>query len=222
MKKYKIIAHRGIYNNKNVPENSLKAFRRSIIENYPIELDIQLTKDNKIVVFHDLDLKRMTNKDGFINTSTLKDLKKLYLLNTEEKIPTLDEVLELVRGKVSIYIEVKSINNIKKISDLLIKTIKNYNGEIFIMSFNPLILKYLKYKKKYKYGLLSLKKLPNKLLLKLINPDFIAISKNIINNKKLKKLEQKYYIYLWTIKSKKELEKYNNYNYFYICNNLPY
>ena len=63
--KYKntVIAHRGIHDNKEIPENSLKAFKLSIENNLTIELDIQLTKDNHLIVFHDANLKRMTGID---------------------------------------------------------------------------------------------------------------------------------------------------------------
>ena len=58
--KFIFIAHRGIYNNLNIPENSMKSFKRAINSNVSIELDIHLTKDNKLVVFHDDNLIRMT------------------------------------------------------------------------------------------------------------------------------------------------------------------
>lgn len=71
-----IIAHRGIHNNKDIPENSLLAFKTAVENNYAIELDVQLTKDNVLVVFHDYDLKRMTNKNGLIQDLTYKELQK--------------------------------------------------------------------------------------------------------------------------------------------------
>ena len=69
-----IIAHRGVHDNKNTPENSLKAFYKALIEKYPIELDIQLTKDNEIVVFHDKNLKRMTGVDKNVSDLTLDEI----------------------------------------------------------------------------------------------------------------------------------------------------
>ena len=55
--KEKIIAHRGMHS--NCPENSLMAFQKAVQKGYPIELDVQLTKDNEVIVFHDSTLKRM-------------------------------------------------------------------------------------------------------------------------------------------------------------------
>ena len=54
------IAHRGMFDNIKIPENSLSSFKKALKYNYSIELDIQLTKDNILVVFHDSNLKRMT------------------------------------------------------------------------------------------------------------------------------------------------------------------
>ena len=93
-----IIAHRGIHNNLDTPENSLKAIKEAIKSNTPIEIDVQLTKDNQIIVFHDNDLKRMTNTEGLVTNKTLADLKKLKLVNTNESIPTLEEVLKVIKS----------------------------------------------------------------------------------------------------------------------------
>ena len=101
-----IIAHRGNHN-ETTPENSLKAFKTSLKENRPIELDVQLTKDNVLVVFHDYNLLRMTNKNLYLQDLTYEELKKLTLLNSHEKIPTFKEVLTLINGQVLLDIEIK-------------------------------------------------------------------------------------------------------------------
>ena len=64
------IAHRGMFDNKKIPENSIKAFKKALKYNYSIELDVQLTKDNILVVFHDENLKRMTNIDKLLKDTT--------------------------------------------------------------------------------------------------------------------------------------------------------
>ena len=89
-----LIAHRGFHNlEKNIPENSIKAFKEAIKNNYVIELDIHRTKDNKLVVFHDYNLKRVCGIDKTIESCTYKELSKLYLFNTSSKIPLFSEVL---------------------------------------------------------------------------------------------------------------------------------
>ena len=91
-----MIAHRGIFDNKQIPENSLLSFSKAIQLNYPIELDVQLTKDKQLVVFHDLSLERMCGTEKFISDLTLQELRNYSLLSTDEKIPSLQEVLDLV------------------------------------------------------------------------------------------------------------------------------
>lgn len=93
-------AHRGA--SGYAPENTLPAFELAIKQNANgVELDVQLTKDGKIVVIHDERIDRVTNGKGFVKDFTLDELKAfscLDLFNNEEniKIPTLDEVFELL------------------------------------------------------------------------------------------------------------------------------
>ena len=149
------ISHRGIHNNQDIPENSLKAFKQSIKENIPIELDVHMLKDKKIVVFHDDNIKRMTNIDENIHECSYDKLKKYKLLNTNESIPLLKDVLKLVNGKVLLNIEVKYQENYKEECKQISKILDEYNGEFLIQSFSVKIVHWFKkHKKKYKTGLL--------------------------------------------------------------------
>ena len=94
-----LIAHRGLH--YNYLENTLGAFKEAIKNNYIIELDVRLTKDKKVIVFHDNNLFRITGINKNINESTYEELKEII------NIPTLQEVLNLVSGKVTIIIEIK-------------------------------------------------------------------------------------------------------------------
>ena len=78
-------AHRGLWNEK-VPENSLAAFELAVRAGYGIELDIQLTRDGRIVVFHDVTLRRMCGVDRRLCDLTLAELKTLRLLGTNQQI----------------------------------------------------------------------------------------------------------------------------------------
>lgn len=139
------IAHRGLFNNKDVPENSLLAFKKAIEKNYAIEFDVYLLDDGSVAVFHDLELNRMTGKNGYISLLTKEDLKQYKLLKTEETIPTLEEVLEAVRGQVPILVELKS-SSLKnhKLEEAAYNILKNYDGEYAIQSFNPYNLEWFK------------------------------------------------------------------------------
>lgn len=223
-----IIAHRGVHDNKKIPENSLKAFEKAIELNYPIELDVQLTKDNVLVVFHDFNLTRMTNKTDYIQDMNLEEIKEITLLETKERIPTLREVLELVNESVLLDIEIKNTNRIKDTCKTLMNELSSYNNFI-VKSFNPKIVRYIKNNyPNIEVGLLITNETKNKLydklltsdfVLKYAKPDFIAISKHLLENKKFKLLMTKIPTLVWTIKNKKEI---TDSNLIYICNNLPF
>ena len=101
-------AHRGLHNNESeAPENSMAAFRKAVANKFGIELDVQLSKDKVPVVFHDFTLKRMCGVEGKVCDYTLEELKEFRLLDTKEQIPTFQEFLEMVDGKVPLIIELK-------------------------------------------------------------------------------------------------------------------
>lgn len=226
----KLFAHRGIFNNKDVPENSLKAFEKALYYHIPIELDIQLTIDNILVVFHDFNLKRMTGSNKLLQDCSYSELNKLFLLNTKEKIPTLQEVLNLVQGKVLLNIEIKNTKRIKDTCNILMKELKNYSPFV-LQSFHPGIVHFIKnnypntivgyligdkktYSNSFYFSFLS-----HPLILNYCKPDFLSVSKELRKKKCFKKWKEKYSIYLWTIKKREELR---DDNISYICENLPY
>lgn len=227
------IAHRGVFNNKNIPENSILAFKTALKENYPIEFDVQLTKDNVLIVFHDDNLKRMTGKNIIISETNYTDIKKTYLLKTKQKIPTFKEVLKLVDGKVLLDIEIKTTKRKKEVVNKVLEELKDYKGEVLLKSFDPIIMKKIKrrIKKKYPIGLLLDDHYDSKFInfifktnlpIKYVRPNFIAINKKMLNRFYYYKMNKKYNIFIWTVTSMIQKEKYqkeyNNIN--YICNNL--
>lgn len=151
------VAHRGIHNNENIPENSLSAFRQAVESDYGIELDVQFTKDRRLVVFHDDDLKRMCGDERKVLDLTYDELSELRLLETDEKIPTLREVLDLVDGRVPIIIEMKNaLPVVWEMPRALFENMKGYRGKYAIESFNPLFIQlYKKLDKSIPRGVLS-------------------------------------------------------------------
>jgi glycerophosphoryl diester phosphodiesterase len=187
--KNSIIAHRGIFDNKKTIENTVGAFKKSINKGYAIELDLHLTKDNKIVVFHDDKLDRLTNEKGYIKDKNLDELKGLKLLNTDNYIPTFDEVLSLVNGKVPLLIELKPEKGYTLEKEVA-KTLSNYSGEYAVQSFNPKsIIWFRLFKKDIVRGLLiSSKSIELYNSLKSINfckPDFINVNKELLDDNKI-------------------------------------
>jgi len=145
--RFRLVAHRGLHDNANgVPENSMTAFQRAIDRGHAIELDVRLTADDQLVVFHDNTLNRMTGVPGDVDRWVLADLKKLRLLGTEEAIPTVEEMLELVNGQVPLLIEIKNAKseNVGRLEPRLMALLENYPGFFILESFNPEVLVWLR------------------------------------------------------------------------------
>ena len=136
-------AHRGLHDEK-LPENSLPAFSAAVEAGFGIELDVRLTKDGKMVVFHDDTLTRMCGVDARVDEKAYDELLRYKLLDTDCKIPTFSEVLEVVCGKVPLLIEIKEDAGNKNVSLTLVKELCGYTGEYIIESFNPLSLGVIK------------------------------------------------------------------------------
>ena len=134
-------AHRGLFDNdSDAPENSLAAFKKAVDAGYGIELDVQLSKDEKLVVFHDATLKRMCGKDGKVWDYTLAELQQMKLLSSNETIPTFEQFLEVVDGKVPFILEYKLDRAQTRVCQYANEVLKNYRGVYCIESFHPLAL----------------------------------------------------------------------------------
>ena len=219
-------AHRGYHSRslndfKPVPENSLEAFRLAIEKNYSIEMDIQLTKDLKIIVFHDFFLGRLTTKTGFVFSKNLKCIREARLSNNE-RVPTLEEALNLIEGSVPLLLEIKYSKLIKEnleiFTKVLAEKLKTYNGPVALMSFSFDLMKYIRKSNLFRRFPLGLttsfqtnetlankiknNKIENEIVsnnLKFISQDWKGIKNMRI--KKLKKLD--IVILSWTITSRK-------------------
>ena len=133
------IAHRGLHDNES-PENSLSAFLKAIEAGYAIEIDVHLSSDGELMVFHDENLKRMTGVDKSILKESKEFICSLTLLDTQEHIPSLDEVLDLIDSKVPLLIEIKNEGKVGELESALFKQLQSYPGEIAVQSFNPFSL----------------------------------------------------------------------------------
>ena len=133
-----LIAHRGLFNDEYT-ENGLKAFENAIKHHLAFELDVHLTKDDELVVSHDSDLFRVTNKQGIIEQLTLREIKENYRLLDGEEIPSLKEVLILNKEQVPIIVELKTYNNnAEKLAKRVKEELKDINdsSKIIIISFD--------------------------------------------------------------------------------------
>ena len=136
-------AHRGLHT-KNVPENSLRAFEKAVERGLGIELDVQLSKDGQVVVFHDLTLNRVAGIDGKVLEYTAEELSKMSLNGHPDGIPTLRQVLELVNGKVPLIIELKIPGFDLSVCPKAFEILDGYQGLYCVESFHPLALDWLR------------------------------------------------------------------------------
>lgn len=137
----KYFAHRGLHQEAlGIPENSMTAFHKAVEAGYGIELDVQMTKDDIPVVFHDGNMERMCGVNAKTADYTYEELLQFRLKDSEETIPKLEDVLAMVNGQVPLIVEIKAeskkVSFCAKIDDLL----KDYQGEYCIESFHPMVL----------------------------------------------------------------------------------
>ena len=112
-----IIAHRGA--SAYEPENTLRAFRRAMEQGAELsELDLHLSKDGALIVMHNATVDQTTNGHGAIRDQTLAELKLLDA-GLGERVPTLQDVIDLVRGRHGLYIELKAAGTPRPTVDLL-------------------------------------------------------------------------------------------------------
>ena len=132
-------AHRGLWG-EGVPENSLTAFRRAADEGVAIELDVQLSADNVVMVFHDYSLERMCGVPYKLHDLKYSELQNLSLGDTNEPIPTLRDVLRIVAGRVPLLIELKGEGTDTSLVPRVLAELSRYEGKWCIESFNPILL----------------------------------------------------------------------------------
>ena len=139
----RMCAHRGLYTkDQTIPENSLPAFAAARKNGLGVELDVQLSKDGDVVVFHDDDLKRVCGIDARVDAYTFEELQQLALLNTAERIPTFSDVLAVLDGKIPVIVELKSGGDWKTLCPKTLELLRAYKGDYCVESFHPLLVRW--------------------------------------------------------------------------------
>lgn len=214
-------AHRGLHG-KEIPENSLAAFKAAIDKGFGIELDVQLSSDGTVMVFHDYDLSRMTGISKKLCSLSANELKALSLANTDQYIPAFEEVLATVNGAVPLLVELKGETLDASLCPKVAQLLKNYKGDYCIESFNPFLLKEMrKYLPNAYYGQLYTNVCRDKQKYSVLNillvgmvfnflarPNFIAYNKKDRNSFPVK-FTTKFYKapkFVWTVNSREERE----------------
>ena len=222
LEKYKRVkfAHRGLHGEGRA-ENSMSAFRAAKDAGFGIELDVRLSSDGELVVFHDPTLDRVCGVEGRVIDKTAEELAALSLSGTEDGIPTFREVLTLIDGAVPLLVEIKHDLGEGGVAEKLAEVIADYKGDYIVESFNPLALRKMRelmpcvprgilsmrYSEEPQYrGKLLYFLLENMLLNFLMRPDFIAYEKTGHANPVLRRIRRKRGtpLFAWTVRSERE------------------
>ena len=134
-----LYAHRGLHNASRA-ENSMSAFKAAVEAGYGIELDIHLSSDGELVVFHDDTLDRVCGREGRVSDFTADELATFKLSGTDDGIPRFADVLALVDGKVPLLVEIKEAAGSTAVAKAACKMLAEYKGEFIVESFNPMAL----------------------------------------------------------------------------------
>ena len=135
------IAHRGLHSpDKQIPENSLAAFREAVSYGYGMELDVQLSRDGEVMVFHDDDLLRVCGREERVDELTCAELQSLSLCGTGEHIPLFSQVLALVGGRTPMIVELKSCRRNRELCEKTLALLRGYDAEYCVESFDPRIV----------------------------------------------------------------------------------
>ncbi len=203
------IAHRG--GSKYAPENSLEAFKDAIKSKVDgVELDVHLTKDGKVIVMHDENVKRTTDGYGLIKDLTMKQIRMFHRPNGEP-VPTLQDVIDIIKGKCFCIIEIKDEGMEKKVI-AIIKKNKIAKTTIISSKLPDILRKVKKIAPKIKTDIIIEKPLKPDEIIKeaektnakiIASPDLLT-TKELVEKAHKKGLK----IYVWTVNKKKNIEKF--------------
>jgi len=205
-----LLIHRGLAK-KTFKENTLKSFKYCFQKNFGIETDLHVTKDNKIVCFHDFNLKKQFKINKYISKTNYKDLVNISRKN-KKPIPLLSDLIKVSNNKSFLMLEIKPILQKDKINLLLkeVNKLKNFS----ITSFKEKnIINLYNLRKKLNLGLLipstfNFDMIVSKSKKKYVK--FLVLEKKFLREKRLDKIKKK--IYFYTIKKSSDFKKYKNFN----------
>ena len=202
--------HRGLIN-KNLQENTIKAFKHSFRKKYGIETDIHATKDHEFICFHDFTLNRIFKKKESVKNMKYSQIKKISTQN-KKPIPLLKDLLKISKNKYSLFIEIKPTFT-KKLLKKLLKETSKFSKCVFISFKHKNIYNLSKIKRNTKVGLSFSSSTSAKTIIKKSNNkeiDCLILDKFFLKNKNIQDLKIKKYYY--TIKKKSEFNRYSKNN----------
>ena len=198
-------AHRGLHG-PGVPENSLAAFRAAIEAGAGIECDVRLSADGKVVVFHDHDLQRLCASALTIEATPAAMLAGQRLLGTNEHMPRLLDLLEVIGGRVPMLIELKCRGgNAAKLAEAVVADLVGYDGPVGVMSFEPAVGKWLaRHAAEVQRGLVisrNASAFDRWRCLRASSAQFLAIDCGVVARPWAARERKARWVYSWTIRS---------------------
>jgi len=200
------VAHRGAVT--KAPENTLKSFALAMqLGADMIELDVRLSKNRRVVVIHDAELDRTSDGTGLVRSYTLEELKR-FDFGDGERIPTLEEVLELVRDKMLINIEIKEPDMAREVVDI----VERYNAKekVVISSFiHPVLAEIKKLNPEIKIGLLFVHRpIDPAKFAKEVNADFLHPYYELVDKSFVEQShKQNVGVLVWTVDGESDIKK---------------
>ena len=133
------VAHRGLHDAaRGVIENTPSSVAAAVAANYAIEVDLQITADNEAMVYHDETLGRLTEGSGRLDAMDAAALRRVPFMATADRMISLDELCEIVAGRVTLVLELKShFNGDGRLPLRVADVLKKYAGPVATMSFDP-------------------------------------------------------------------------------------
>ena len=139
-------AHRGLHTpDRSVPENSLSAFRRAVEGGYGVELDVRLTADGQVVVFHDDTLDRVCGIPGRVDDFTYEELQAFPLLGTDQTIPLFSDVLAVLDDRVPVIVELKTGPRNRELCEKTCAQMRARRADLCMESFDPTIVAWFRF-----------------------------------------------------------------------------
>ena len=203
-------AHRGLHR-PGVPENSLAAFEAALALRAGIECDVRLSSDGHVMVFHDHNLRRLCASGLAVEATSAEMLSRQRLFDSNQHIPRLSDLLELVAGQVPLLIELKCRGgNAAELAAAVAKSLDNYAGPVGVMSFESRAMKWFaQHRPEQRRGLVISERasaLDRWNGIRRAVPHFLAIDRAALARPWVAKERDRRFVYSWTIRSPADRE----------------
>lgn len=204
--KSNFIAYHGIYDNERIFENTLQSIARANKFGYIIQLDVKMTGCGTLICFHDNNLERMLHVDQDLLEISYDELSYI----AKYQIPTLEEVLDLVKGNVPLILKLETKMKGFLFEKAVASVLDNYEGEFAIISDNKKTLKWFyKNRREYVSGFLIESNTQLKSLF-FKKCDFFSMNISLVNDKYVRKLRENRFIIGFVVRSSEEFNQKRN------------